>query len=183
MAEVRTLTLEDAMPENFSAFGRLISPEGADARTTAFYGDTVEVRDLGGMVTDDQACLSIARVHPREPEVVWMERHFKHEQMFIPLGRGAFAMIVAPPCDSGVPQIDQVRAFRFSGPAPVLLHIGTWHEFPFALDRSVDLAVVLREETNANLDALEDGEAVGGDLEKRRIDRRCGVTLRYRAAA
>jgi ureidoglycolate lyase len=58
------------------------------------------------------------------------------------------------------------------------MHIGTWHEFPFALDAPADMVIVLRNETNRNLDAIEDGEAVGEDLEKRSIARRFGVTLR-----
>ena len=61
------------------------------------------------------------------------------------------------------------------------MHIGTWHEFPFALEAPADMVVVLRNETNRNLDAIEDGEAVGDDLEKRSVSRRFGVRLRVQA--
>ena len=60
-----------------------------------------------------------------------------------------------------------------------MMHVGTSHEFPFALHRPADLIVILRNETNRNLDAIQDGEAVGEDLEKRNIRRRFGVTLRF----
>lgn len=182
MTEIRELVLEDATPENFAPFGRMITASaGGDARSTAFYENKVEVRDAGAMVTDDQACIVLAHVLPREPQVQWMERHFKHEQMFVSLGESEFVIVVAPPNEEALPDLDAVRAFRFGGPSPVVLHLGTWHEFPFALSQPVDLAVFLREETNRDLEAQKDGEAVGGDLEKRRIDRRCGVALRYRA--
>jgi ureidoglycolate lyase len=59
-----------------------------------------------------------------------------------------------------------------------MMHVGTWHEFPFAVDAPVDLVVVLRNETNRNLDAVENGEAVGEDLQKRNVARRFGDVLR-----
>ena len=57
------------------------------------------------------------------------------------------------------------------------MHVGTWHEFPFALESTADMVVVLRNETNRNLDAIADGEAVGEDLEKRNIGKRFGLRL------
>ena len=64
-----------------------------------------------------------------------------------------------------------------------MMHLGTWHEFPFALESAADMVVILRNETNRNLDAVADGEAVGEDLEKRNMKRRYGVTLRFAPGA
>jgi ureidoglycolate lyase len=59
------------------------------------------------------------------------------------------------------------------------MRIGTWHEFPFALNRPVDMIVILRNETNRDLDQLENDEAAGEDLEKRNIKARLGVMLEF----
>lgn len=164
-----------ATEENFAPFGKLIRPNATSGRETWFYNNSVGVWDIPGMVTDDDACISVARVRPRPMSVIWMERHFKHTQVFMPVNGQPFHIVVAPRNEAEVPDLADVRAFTFDGKAGLMLDIGTWHEFPFALDQEADIAVFLRKETNANLEAIENGEAVGGDLEKRNIRTRMGV--------
>lgn len=164
-----------ASETNFAPYGKLIRPDESAGRGTKFYDDKVAVWDIPGMVTDDDATISVARTHPRPMSVIWMERHFKHTQVFMPVNGEPFHLVVAPPNESNVPDVGAVRAFTFDGKAGVMLDLGTWHEFPFALDRAADIAVFLRRETNANLEAFENGEAIGGDLEKRNIQTRLGV--------
>ncbi|MFN2101221.1 ureidoglycolate lyase [Altererythrobacter sp. MF3-039] len=161
--------------ENMRPFGRLIRSNRSAGRNTTFYNDAVAVWDIPGMVTDEQACISIARVRPRPGSVIWMERHFKHTQVFMPVNGAPFTMVLAPPNDRKVPDLEKVTALSFDGSAGVMLDLGTWHEFPFAAEREAEIAVFLREETNANLEAIENGEAVGGDLEKRNVQTRLGV--------
>jgi ureidoglycolate lyase len=111
--------------------------------------------------------------------VQWMERHFKHTQAFIPLGGKPFLAILAPPTEGELPDLDQARAFLFDGQAGLLMHVGTWHEFPFALVDNTQLVVVLRSETLESLreENVIDGEAFGPDLDKKDIVRRLGVRL------
>lgn len=161
-------------------FGSLIGPAGDASRGTKFYGDTVELWDIAGFRTDADACLSVARVRPRAPEVVWMERHFKHTQAFVPLDGQPFVIVMAPPNDAPAPDPASVRAIEVPAGFGLQLHLGTWHEFPFALGGSLDLLVILRNETNRNLEVIEDGEAVGEDLEKRSMERRLGVRFSFR---
>jgi ureidoglycolate lyase len=177
MPSLHLLHPEVATPERFAPFGALIGAAPGAARATTFYNDSVQLWDIPGLVTDSDACISVARIHPRTPAVRWMERHFRHTQAFLPLNDEPFAMVLAPPNAANVPDPDSVRAFWFPRGQGVLLGIGTWHEFPFALAGSVDIAVFLRNETNQNLDVVENGEAVGGDLEKRDIQARLGLTF------
>ena len=164
-----------ATDETISPYGRLIRADEASGRHTKFYDDAVTVWDVPGMVTDEQSSIAMTRVSPRPMSVTWLERHFKHTQVFMPLNGAPFHIVMAPPGGDMVPDPDTVQALSFDGSAGLMLHIGTWHEFPFAIDRDVDIAVFLREETNANLDAFENGEAIGGDLEKRNIQTRLGI--------
>jgi len=177
----RDLFLEDASAASIAPFGELLGVDrGRPTTRTRFYDDAVELVEKPPFVSDADTCLSIARVRPRPFEVTWMERHFKHTQVFLPLSREPFAVVLAPPTPAGnLPDLAAVRAFRFAGDCGLMMHLGTWHEFPFALQAPADMVVILRNETNRNLDAIEDGEAVGEDLEKRNVRRRFGVTLRF----
>lgn len=173
------LTVEDATPENVAPYGALIGAGIGASRTTRFYDDAVELFETPPFASDADTCLSVARVRPRPAHVKFLERHFKHTQAFLPLNRAPYVVVVAPPTpDRDVPDLAAVRALRFRGDHGFLMHVGTWHEFPFAIAEPVDLVVVLRHETNRNLDAVADGEAAGADLQKRNVARRFGDVLR-----
>ena len=62
-----------------------------------------------------------------------MERHFKHNQVFLLLAGRSFLAVQAPPTDGELPNLDQVRVLLFHGDAGLSMHIGTWYKFPFAL--------------------------------------------------
>lgn len=176
----RQLVVESANDGNVAAFGALVGVPDATPRTSAFYQGAVHLwSPAAPFVSDSDTCLSIARVFPRDREVTWMERHFKHTQVFLPLNGAPFVVVLAPPNDRNLPDLDQARALRFDGNAGLQMHVGTWHEFPFAVGDAVDMVVVLRNETNRNLEVMQDGEAVGGDLEKRNVRARLGVTLAF----
>jgi ureidoglycolate lyase len=76
-----------------------------------------------------------------------------------------------------VPDLDAVEAFLFDGSAGFNMKIGTWHEFPFAIEDGTDVVVILRNETNRNLRDVEDGEAHGPDVDKKNLQRRFGVVF------
>jgi ureidoglycolate lyase len=124
--------------------------------------------------------MPVVTANRRPMEVRWMERHFKHTQTFIPLGGRPFVVAMAPPNCRELPDLDQVRAFRFDGQAGFMLRIGTWHEFPFPLDDQTHLIVVLRKEATDGLvrDMVVQDEARSGDLDKKDLLHRCRVTFR-----
>jgi len=109
-----------------------------------------------------------------------LERHFKHTQVFLPLGGKPFIAVLAPPTDTDLPNIDEAKAFLFDGQAGLSMHLGTWHEFPFALVEDTQLVVLLRQETSKSLKSenVFDGEGLGPDLDKKDITRRLGVVLK-----
>ncbi|MCS6948186.1 MAG: ureidoglycolate lyase [Steroidobacteraceae bacterium] len=177
-SEIRRLPVIDATPTVLEPYGCLITP-GAQraAQRSSFYGDAVELWAQPGFVSDADTCLSVARVQRRPNEVTWLERHFKHTQVFVPLGARPFVMVLGAPTSNSLPDLATVRALRFDGRSGVLLRIGTWHEFPFAVDSAVDLLVILRHETTRDLQQRAHDEAVGGDLEKRNLPARLGLRL------
>ena len=169
-----------ALDIDLSPFGCLMGVTDPSAMTkTDFYHGAVKLLKPGIFQSDDDTALSIARVDPRANEVTWMERHFKHTQVFLPLGGREYVVVAAPPNDAELPDIDQVMAIHFPGNMGFMMHVGTWHEFPFALEHNTDVVVILRNETNRDLKQLKDAEAEGEDLQKRNIRARLGLNLTF----
>ena len=179
----RRLDVENATRDALAPYGVLVGADASRApRTGTFYGDTVELWSPGPLLNDSDACLSVARIHPRAPEVIWMERHFKHTQTFIPLGGAPFIAVLGAPTAEPQPDPATVRAFRFDGTSGIMLHVGTWHEFPFSAGAVADVVVLLRKETMSNLEVRENNEAIGGDLEKRNLHARLGFAFTFTEA-
>ena len=174
------LPVVSALDIDVSPLGYLlgITPD-AQLTETGFYHGAVKLLKPGPFKSDDDTTLSIARVDPRVNEVTWMERHFKHTQAFLPLGGKDYVVVMAPPNDKELPDIDQTLAIRFPGDVGFMMHVGTWHEFPFAVKPATDVVVILRNETNRDLHQLKDDEAEGEDLQKRNIRARLGLNLKF----
>jgi ureidoglycolate lyase len=178
---IRELVVEAATPENIAPFGELVGGAGTPAiPPTAFYSAVQTYRPT--FISDEETEIAVCTLQRRPVEVRWMERHFKHTQVFLPLGGKPFVAVLAPPTDTDLPNIDEARAFLFDGQGGLSMHIGTWHEFPFALIDDTQVVVILRRETSKALlkENIVDGEGVGPDLDKKDVVKRLGVVLRPR---
>ena len=177
--ETRELLVEPATPETIAPFGEIVGgPATPEINSTTFYSAVQTYRPT--FISDEQTEVAVCTLKRRPIQVKWMERHFKHTQMFLPLGGKPFVAVLAPPTDGELPDLGQVRAFLFDGQAGLAMHIGTWHEFPFALIDNTQVVVILRKETSQALlkENVIDGEGVGPDLDKKDITRRLGVILK-----
>ncbi len=178
--ETRELVVERATAEALRPFGEIVGgPVDMDEPGTSFYGAQVKTT-RPTFISDEETEVAVCTLTRRPLEVRWMERHFKHTQVFLPLGGKPFIAVLAPPTDSELPNLDDARAFLFDGQVGLSMHIGTWHEFPFALIDGTQLVVLLRKETSTALkpENVLDGEGVGPDLDKKDITRRLGVVLK-----
>ena len=178
-SDTLVLALQPATATAIAPYGTLIAAGGSTPRTSSFYGDAVQLWTPGQFISDADTTLSVARVHPRPCEVIWMERHFRHTQCFLPLSGRPFAVVLGLANERPAPDAHTVKAFRFDGNAGLMMHIGTWHEFPFALEGDTEVLIILRNETNRDLEVREGEEAIGGDLEKRNLRIRLGHTFSF----
>jgi len=179
--EVRTLKVKRATPEALKPYGEILGFDPAvPPLPIEFYDGKAKVRRVVNFVSDGQTEMPVVTLQRRPLEMRWMERHFKHTQAFISLGSKPFVAVLAPPNDKQVPDLDRIEAFLFDGQAGFVMHVGTWHEFPFALLDDTNLVVILRKEATEGLfkDNVIQDEAVGPDLEKRDLQARFGVTFK-----
>jgi len=179
--QIRHLEVERPTPEAIAAFGELVGGEAGAASPSSFYDQKVATY-RPQFISDEETEIAVCTLQRRPLQVRWMERHFKHTQVFLPLGGKPFLAVLAPPTEGELPDLSQARAFLFGGDAGLSMHIGTWHEFPFALVDGTQLVVILRREATEGLKAenVVDGEGHSGDLDKKDIVRRLGVALEPR---
>jgi len=185
----RLLNLKIATSKNIGKYGHLIqSPTKKDDGNTPYYGQAVITTPIPFLSNDDTS-LTLATLNHRPIEVRWMEYHNKHTQTFIPLeGKPFIAILGEPTCrrpdgswDSDAPNhplLDKVEAFYFDGSCGLVLHVGTWHEFPFALSNNTNVIVILTNETISDLKNITSDEAEGGDLCKRDLQKRFNIVFK-----
>jgi ureidoglycolate lyase len=180
--EIRYLELETPTAEAIAPFGQLVGPDPRPEPSPSSFYDQKVTTWRPTFISDAETELAVCTLQRRPLAVRWMERHFKHTQVFLPLGGKPFLAVLAPPTDTDLPDLDQARAFLFDGQAGLAMHIGTWHEFPFALVDGTQIVVILRREATEGLkkENIVDGEGHSGDLDKKDIARRLGVTLQPR---
>lgn len=177
---VRTIRVKQATPEAIAACGQILGPDPDVAPLPIdFYGGSVRVHRVVDFISDDQTELPLVTGQPRPMEVRWMERHFKHTQTFIPLEGKPFVVVMAPPNDKELPDLDQVEAFLFDGSAGFTMKLGTWHEFPFVIEDDTNFVVMIRREATDGLirDNVVQDEAQSPDLDKKDLLQRCNLTF------
>ncbi|MFL5911486.1 MAG: ureidoglycolate lyase [Gaiellaceae bacterium] len=179
----RELSLVDATPETVGPFGRLVGVEVRPDIDIPYYpGRVVEGGDIGFRYRG-QAALRTAQVLPGgQPEVSWLERHMYLTQLFVAISGGAYVMVLAPPnhdADGQLPDLDAAVALRLPPGSVLLLHSGTWHDFPIAVDQPVTFLLANSAEVvEALRTAGRPRELNEGDVQKVSLPDRLGVTLR-----
>jgi ureidoglycolate lyase len=177
-----TLRVEPASAEALAPFGHIVgAAAGATPHPVDFYRGAVQISYPAPFACEHPVELALAAVDPRPFEVRYVERHFQHTQVFLPLGGKHFVAVMAPPGPGELPDLAAARAFRFDGTTGFAMHLGTWHEFPFALEPGTKIVVLLSSQTGYDLRAKNPltEEAFGPDLDKKDIVARTGKMLRF----
>ena len=123
-----------------------------------------------------------ALITPRSGDITWLERHLRMTQLFVGLGDAPLGMVLGKPChDRGesAPRPDEVMGFVLPPGHGVMIHKGTWHDFPMAIDRPVTVLTANSDEVvTALASQKEPAEMDRGDVFKIDIAKRLGIQLR-----
>lgn len=137
----------------FAPFGDVIEAHGAGE--TINYGATQKFADLARIVpgTDGRAAVHYYRsTPPAYPFALKvMENHPLGSQMFMPLGRNPYLVVVAP---KGRFDPAAIAAFVARPEQGVNYAPGTWHHYSLALRGVSDFLVVDREGLGDNLEEI-----------------------------
>jgi len=150
--------------------------------TIPFYKGAVEEGHNLPFQYHGKAVVRTARIHPRPGEITWLERHMRMTQLFVGLGDAPLCMVLGKPnheTGAEAPALEDVRAFILPPGHGVMIHIGTWHDFPMALQRPVTVLTANSAEVVEALAAHKTAtEMNDGDVFKIDIQRRTGKILR-----
>lgn len=172
----------DATPQSVAEYGMFIGTEVPNAGLTIpFYTGAVEEGHNIAFEYNGRAVIRTARIHPRPGRITWLERHLKMTQLFVGLGDAPLAMVLGKPNHAqglDVPALADVRAFLVQPGHGILIHAGTWHDFPMAIDRPVTVLTANSEEVVAALASQKVADEMSrDDVHKIDVTRRTGVVL------
>ena len=184
ISQTKTLTIPviDADAENIKPYGYLLGDDvSKPGLGIPFYqGRVLEGENIDFTYRGD-ATFRTAKIMPGYPTVTWLERHMFMTQMFIGLGQSSFIMVLSPPNhqnNQDLPDLSQVKALRFPPGHGLLLHLGTWHDFPIACDKPVVILTANSDEVVTALTQMkEPGEMNQGDVYKISLAKRLGYEI------
>lgn len=174
--------LTPATPENIADYGLYLGPEVPNTGLTIpFYkGEVLEGHNFNFEYTG-RAVIRSAKILQRNPQMKWLERHMNMSQLFVPLGTKGYIMVLAPPNHAegkNVPDLDKVKAFVFPAGVGLMIHKGTWHDFPFPVEDEVTVLTANSDEVvTALANCPTPRELFDGDVYKIDISARLGVRL------
>lgn len=181
--EIIEVPVLDATRENIAEYGLFIGTDVPNAGLKIpFYKGSVEEGHNLPFECTGSAVIRTARISRRPAEVIWLERHLNMTQLFVGLGDQPFAMVLGKPNhDKGakVPDLDQVKCFILKPGHGVMIHKGTWHDFPLCVKEPVTVMTANSPEVVIALASMaEPKEMNQGDVYKIDIKHHTGKILR-----
>jgi ureidoglycolate lyase len=143
------LKMEDLTVESFAPFGEVITQpsRGQDAQGPGWtwWGENYTL--AGG---NRNYAIGYLDLQPAPLSFDWAERHMYSDELLIPMGGDC--LVYVGPSDypeepDRLPELDRFRAFRLRQGQGVLLGKGVWHGAPLALDKPLNVAVLLLKDT------------------------------------
>lgn len=174
-----------ATRQNVESVGLLIGTDVPDAGLTIpFYKGSVEEGHNLPFECRGSAVIRTARIHKRSGSIQWLERHLHMTQLFIGLGDQPFAMVLGRPTQNlpegknTLPILEDVKCYVFPPGHGIMLHKGTWHDFPLSVGEPVTVLTANSPEVvEALASAKEAAEMDRGDVFKIDILQRTGKQL------
>ena len=145
----------------FARFGAVVDSAGKtsepiNAGTTRRYADLASLDVCDGNGNDPRLHLYVASARHFPLKLERLERHCRGSQVFIPLDRQSFVIVVAPGLDE--PEWEAMQAFVTEPGQIITLNRGCWHHGLVALNDGDRFAVI---ETGAYRSDTEEKEAPG----------------------
>src|SRR5215211_5339757 len=145
------LPIRDLTPGAFAPFGEVIDQPGRMPDATGpgwqWWGETA-------LLAADSRPYGIGylALQPTDLRFDWAERHMRSPEMLIPTDD--CLVYVGPPEHPEEPELlpplDRFQVFRVRQGQGVLLHPGVWHGAPLAIDRPLNVVVLLLQGTGAS---------------------------------
>ena len=143
------LKIEELTPETFASFGEVIT-QPTRAKDASGPGWTWWGQDhllAGG---DRSYGIGYLDLQPSALRFDWAERHMHSDELLIPMGEDCLVYVGPPDYPDEpdhLPDLECFRVFRLRKGQGILLAKGVWHGAPMALDKPLNVAVLLLKDT------------------------------------
>ena len=145
------LKIEDLTSEVFAPFGEVIT-QPARAKDASGPGWTWWGQNHVLAGGDRNYAIGYLGLQPSELMFDWAERHMHSDELLIPMGEDCLVYVGPseyPDEPDRLPDLEHFRVFRLQQGQGVLLAKGVWHGAPMALDKPVNVTVLLLKDTGA----------------------------------
>lgn len=145
------LTIEPLTADAFEEFGQVIEQPNRTPDATGpgwqWWGETALLASDGRPYG-----IGYLDLQPADLRFDWAERHMRSAEMLIP--SGGDCLVYVGPADhpeepDRLPSLDRFRVFRVQTGQGVLLQPGVWHGAPLAIDRPLNVVVLLLQATGS----------------------------------
>lgn len=137
---IQPLSVESLTPENFRPYGQVIWPS-AD-------GKPYDAQDAQLILDRGIPRFYIMRLEANGCRFHKITRHLQCTQCLGSLEGKEWLMAVAPPGDSPIPSLTDMKAFRIPGNCFIKLEAGTWHAGPYFAKDSINFYNLELVDTN-----------------------------------
>lgn len=150
-AEEVQLHVEELQSDSFAPFGQVIqqplAAQDAGGSGWQWWGE------MALMPCDERPYgIGYLALEPGALRFDWAERHMRSQELLIPMAGDCLIYVGPPdhPDEPGrMPPLTSFRVFRARAGQGVLLHRGVWHGVPLAIDRPLNVTVLLLQHTGA----------------------------------
>ena len=143
------LKIEELTSDAFAPFGKVVEqPNRAHDAVGPGWTWWSENHLLEG--GDRNYAIGYLDLHPAELGFDWAERHMHSDELLIPMGSDCLVYVGPPDHPEEpmhLPSLESFRVFRLRQGQGVLLGKGVWHGAPLALDKPLNVAVLLLKDT------------------------------------
>ena len=146
------LPIEELTSEYFAPFGQVIQtparPVDGSGPGWKWWGS------VALMPGEEQPyMIGYLDLQPAELRFDWAERHMRSVEVLVPAG-GDCLVYVGPPdnpeAPGRMPTLERFRVFRIRQGQAVMLGKGVWHGAPLAVDRPLNVVIMLLEKSGEN---------------------------------
>lgn len=143
------LPIQDLTAQAFRPFGKIIEQpnraEDAQGPGWTWWGENALMENA-----DRPYQIGYLDLKPSELKFDWAERHMRSTELIIPTG-GDCLVYVAPPEypdePERMPAFDRFQVFKVRAGQAILLDKGVWHGAPLAIDKALNVIVLLLSRT------------------------------------
>jgi len=145
------LKIEDLTADVFAPFGEVIT-QPTRAKDASGPGWTWWGQDHVLAGGERSYAIGYLDLQPAELSFDWAERHMHSDELLIPMGEDCLVYVGPPEYPDEpdrIPDLEHFRVFRLRKGQGVLLGKGVWHGAPMAIDRPLNVAVLLLKDTGS----------------------------------